>query len=126
MANEEKLIHLANVIGEAKDRGEWDQDWWGAITSQGCETKMCAAGWQCVIEGKQLKYEEVDEDGYYNTEYGMSHIAEYTTDGHHVPTFAARSLGLTQTQADVLFYQISNDYETFVHVIKQIINGEIA
>jgi len=113
MANEEKLLNLVNVVGEAKDRDEWDQTFWSPKASEnhGCGTAMCAAGWQCAIGGLEFT--------------GFASVL-VNDEPVYVSSYATEALGLTENQAYWLFKtNFYNDYDLFVETVKKIINGEI-
>lgn len=117
MANEEKLLNLVNVIGEAKDRGEWDQNWWARKTN--CGTTMCAAGWQCAIEGHTADFSDLT-----SARHPDGTVTGSTISGESISEVATRTLELNDEEAHALFYGVDNDYEEFVETVKDIINGE--
>lgn len=115
MANEEALLELVNVIGEARERGEWDQTSWATETA--CGTTCCAAGWKAKIDGKQFAFFPLSN--------GEKHAVKLV-DGTYIAEYAAEALELTDDEAIYLFHDTyDNDYDSFVVKVKEVINGEI-
>lgn len=88
---------IIDVMGRITDEN-LDMDHWGKspIPAATCGTVMCLAGHTVVAAGHLLKWREDLATGYF--------MAEYTEDGLSIEQLAQDILGLTDAQANDLFW----------------------
>lgn len=96
----------------------FDMNNWGRKTA--CGTAACLAGTACIVNGDRPLWEIV------GVEQSFDHVKARTTDHGYdywastpveVQTRAAELLGLTEMEADYVFYE---DFENFEEVVKHL------
>lgn len=144
MANIERLFELRETVVEidrlqksANYKGpRWDQEIWRTVNL--CGTRMCAAGWTNELDARRRNEQDswVDDGPFLRASADeIENFPAYVQDihddnGHWVqvvetPWRARRLLGLTEDQADELFYD-TDDIDDLMKVIDRFVAEERA
>jgi len=104
------------VIGVIETHPEThNQHDWGYETA--CGTTMCVAGHAAVLSGAKLNYFDFGNE---RKAYECT-LPDGTITG--IDRYAQEMLGLTDEQADNLFYNMNNDLDVIKNIFKDIANG---
>lgn len=133
MANVDRLEETLDHI--RMNREEHDQCFW-ATKSEGCGTTMCFAGTTVALAGYELDWcERAGRVGHAGRSKVVGSFAEHciVPEGHYcgslakprVEWVAAYELGLTDVQAEDLFYG-AKTFDDVERTVKDIINAEQA
>lgn len=106
----ESLLERLREHPEEHDQSLWG--WKGKNVDGGCRTLMCAAGTVCFLTGADIIWEP-QANGTMIADFIHSHtLPTHARDGKleqtYIPHAARELLGLTQAQADDLFYNADN------------------
>jgi hypothetical protein len=148
MANAERLLEVQDRIVEI-DRQQravgyrgpkWDQNHWRLLVSESpCGTVMCAAGWTCELDAERRKdnnpwaldnllfatAEEIADPGFTSTGDDWGRVIPGNRPVVSARERAQRVLGLTDNEANALFYGVSNDIDILKATIADIIAGRV-
>lgn len=105
MRNLKLISDVLNNIKENPDH-HWQAEW-GVKTE--CGTTHCVAGWACEMSGHPLAWD------------GLC-ASDYTVSGLHVPVLAQELMGLTDDEANRLFFE-TNEQEA-VELLEKILKLE--
>lgn len=99
------------------NRSEWNQHvWFGFASSSHCGTAGCLAGHAAVLSGVPLAYTY--------SRHGNVGVPVMSQDGLPLSAVAYRELGLTPSEADLLFYS-HNSLENLWSLAESFTDGDI-